>query len=381
MSPAKILAVDDEPDFEQLIRQRFRRQIRAGEYEFQFARDGAEALRLIAADPGIELVLSDINMPVMDGLTLLARLSSDLRAVIVSAYGDMSNIRIAMNRGAFDFVTKPIDLADLELTIRKTLDEIARLREIRRQRDEAQRMRNNLARYFSPNVVELLAGQDEPLGPVRRQDVAVLFADIVGFTALAETMTPEAVMETLRVFHGRMSREVFACGGTLEKFIGDAMLATFGVPHPSDRDAGNALQAAGSMLAALDRWNDERRSAGAAEIRMGIGVNYGPVVLGDLGGEHGMAFTVIGDTVNASSRLQDLTRVLDTPLVAGDALVQAVATHEGAAAMLQRLRPAGERQLRGRVSAIKVWTLAPEGAANCDPSPSPVAAEGMIGKP
>ena len=379
MSAAKILAVDDEPDFEQLIRQRFRRQIRAGEYEFQFARDGAEALRVIAADPGIELVLSDINMPVMDGLTLLARLSSDLRAVIVSAYGDMSNIRIAMNRGAFDFVTKPIDLADLELTIRKTLDEIARLREIRRQRDEAQRMRNNLARYFSPNIVELLAGQDEPLGPVRRQDVAVLFADIVGFTALAETMTPEAVMETLRVFHGRMSREVFACGGTLEKFIGDAMLATFGVPHPSDRDAGNALQAAESMLAALDRWNDERRSAGAAEIRMGIGVNYGPVVLGDLGGEHGMAFTVIGDTVNASSRLQDLTRVLDTPLVAGDALVQAVATHEGAAPMLQRLRPAGERQLRGRVGSIKVWTLAPEGAANC--GPSPVAEEGVIAKP
>jgi adenylate cyclase len=379
MSAAKILAVDDEPDFEQLIRQRFRRQIRAGEYEFQFARDGAEALRVIAADPGIELVLSDINMPVMDGLTLLARLSSDLRAVIVSAYGDMSNIRIAMNRGAFDFVTKPIDLADLELTIRKTLDEIARLREIRRQRDEAQRMRNNLARYFSPNIVELLAGQDEPLGPVRRQDVAVLFADIVGFTALAETMTPEAVMETLRVFHGRMSREVFACGGTLEKFIGDAMLATFGVPHPSDRDAGNALQAAESMLAALDRWNDERRSAGAAEIRMGIGVNYGPVVLGDLGGEHGMAFTVIGDTVNASSRLQDLTRVLDTPLVAGDALVQAVATHEGAATMLQRLRPAGERQLRGRVGSIKVWTLAPEGAANC--GPSPVAEEGVIAKP
>jgi adenylate cyclase len=379
MSAAKILAVDDEPDFEQLIRQRFRRQIRAGEYEFQFARDGAEALRVIAADPGIELVLSDINMPVMDGLTLLAKLSSDLRAVIVSAYGDMSNIRIAMNRGAFDFVTKPIDLADLELTIRKTLDEIARLREIRRQRDEAQRMRNNLARYFSPNVVEMLAGQDEPLGPVRRQDVAVLFADIVGFTALAETMTPEAVMETLRVFHGRMSGEVFACGGTLEKFIGDAMLATFGVPHPSDGDAGNALQAAGAMLAALDRWNDERRSAGAAEIRMGVGVNYGPVVLGDLGGEHGMAFTVIGDTVNSSSRLQDLTRVLDTPLVASDALVQAVASHRGAAAMLQRLRPAGERQLRGRVGSIKVWTLAPEGAANRDPSP--VAQEGVIAKP
>jgi adenylate cyclase len=213
MPTAKILAVDDEPDFELLIRQHFRRQIRAGEYDFQFARDGAEALRAIAADPEIELVLSDINMPVMDGLTLLADLAkrpSGLRAVIVSAYGDMSNIRAAMNRGAFDFVTKPIDLADLDVTIRKTLAEIARLREIRQQRDDAQRMRSNLARYFSPNVVELLAAQDEPLGPVRRQNVAVLFADIVGFTRLAETMPPEEVMETLRVFHGRRFSPVAA---------------------------------------------------------------------------------------------------------------------------------------------------------------------------
>ena len=162
--------------------------------------------------------------------------------MIVSAYGDMSNIRIAMNRGAFDFVTKPIDLADLELTIRKTLDEIAAVARnsppARRGAAHAQQ----LGALFLAQRRRSCSPQDEPLGPVRRQDVAVLFADIVGFTALAETMTPEAVMETLRVFHGRMSREVFACGGTLEKFIGDAMLATFGVPHPSDRDAGNALR-------------------------------------------------------------------------------------------------------------------------------------------
>jgi adenylate cyclase len=174
-------------------------------------------------------------MPVMDGLTLLselAKLPLMLRAVIVSAYGDdMANIRTAMNRGAFDFVTKPIDMADLEVTIRKTLDEIARSRQIRRQRDEAQRMRANLARYFSPNLVEILASQDTPLGPVRRQKVAVLFADIVGFIGLAERMEPETVMDTLREYHRRMSHTIFACGGTLEKFIGDALLATFGVPH------------------------------------------------------------------------------------------------------------------------------------------------------
>ena len=362
MSAWKILVVDDEPDLELLITQRFRRQVRAGDYAFVFAGDGAEALRLIAADPAIDLVLSDINMPVMDGLALLAELArqpTGLRAVIVSAYGDMSNIRTAMNRGAFDFVTKPIDMADLDITIRKTTEEIARLREIRRQRDEAQRMRANLARYFSPNIVEVLAEQDEPLGPVRRQDVAVLFADIVGYTGLAETMAPEEVMQTLRDYHGRMSKEIFACGGTLEKFIGDAMLATFGVPHPSERDAGNALRCADLMFSTLSGWNAERRAAGLPEISMGIGLNYGPAVLGDLGGKHGMAFAVIGDTVNTSSRLQDLTRILATPLVASDALVQAAGTADCVEGMLKRLRPAGERQLRGRAGAIKVWTLAP----------------------
>jgi len=247
MTPWKILVVDDEPDLELLVSQRFRREVRAGEFAFQFARDGRQALGLLAADPDIGIVLSDINMPIMDGLTLLAEIAKQpslLRAVIVSAYGDMANIRTAMNRGAFDFITKPIDMTDLDVTIRKTIDEIARTREIRHQRDDAQRMRANLARYFSPNLVDILAAQDEPLGPVRRQNVAVLFADIVGFTGLAERMLPEEVMETLREYHRRMSKEIFACGGTLEKFIGDAMLATFGVPHPSERDPGNALRCA-----------------------------------------------------------------------------------------------------------------------------------------
>ncbi len=362
MTPWKILVVDDEPDLESLIIQRFRREIRAGGFSFQFARDGQQALSRLAADPEIGLVLSDINMPVMDGLTLLSELAkrpSMLRAVIVSAYGDMANIRTAMNRGAFDFITKPIDMADLDVTIRKTLDEIARTCEVHRQRDEAQRMRANLARYFSPNLVDILAAQDEPLGPVRRQNVAVLFADIAGFTRLAEALEPEQVMDMLREYHRRMSKEIFACGGTLEKFIGDAMLATFGVPHPSERDAANALRCAQSMLTALAQWNEERRAAGLVPIGMGIGLNYGPVVLGDLGGEHGMSFTVIGDTVNTASRLQDLTRTLDTPLVVGDALVRAAASaaDDATPAFLQRLHAAGERQLRGRTVAVAIWTL------------------------
>src|SRR5947199_9871193 len=206
MNAAKILAVDDEADFEMLLRQRFRHQIRAGEFDFRFAYHGEEALTKLAAEPDIELLLLEINMPVMDGLTLLAELrarQSPARAIIVSAYGDMANIRTAMNRGAFDFLTKPVDLNDLEITVRKTLDDIAHIRDLDRRRAAAERARTNLARYFSPNLVEMLAERDQPLGAVRRQTVAVLFVDLVGFTRMAERTPPEAVVMLLRGFHDR----------------------------------------------------------------------------------------------------------------------------------------------------------------------------------
>src|SRR5262245_1905761 len=134
---AKILIVDDEPDLELLIRQRFRREMREGVYEFLFARNGEEALAALG-NGDVELVLSDINMPVMDGLTLLGRIRDRglaLGTVIVSAYGDMPNIRAAMNQGAFDFLTKPIDFHDFEVTVRKTLAQVRALREAARTRD------------------------------------------------------------------------------------------------------------------------------------------------------------------------------------------------------------------------------------------------------
>jgi phosphoserine phosphatase RsbU/P len=133
----KILIVDDEPDLELLVRQKFRRHIREGKFEFSFAGNGQEALDKLDQDKEIDLVLSDINMPVMDGLTFLARLEGIerlLKAVIVSAYGDMQNIRTAMNRGAFDFVTKPIDFEDLEITINKTIQAISHLKQAERER-------------------------------------------------------------------------------------------------------------------------------------------------------------------------------------------------------------------------------------------------------
>ena len=357
----KILAVDDEPDFEFLIRQRFRREIREEEFAFRFAHHGGEALSALEAEPDIDLMLLDINMPVMDGLTLLNELNerqSAVRAIIVSAYGDMANLRTAMNRGAFDFVTKPVDLGDLEITVRKAMANIAKLREMDRLRKAAERARNNLARYFSPNVVELLAAQDEPLGVVRRETVGVLFADIVGFTGMAETMAPEAVLALLREFHSRMTAQIFACGGTVDKYIGDAIVAVFGVPTASSSDAANALACAEKMIDALDRWNEERVHAAEPKLAMGIGINYGPAVLGDVGSKYSMSFTVIGDTVNTASRLQTLTRTLRTPLVVGDALITAVKSLSAdiGSELMEAMEDQGEHDLRGRTGRVRIWT-------------------------
>jgi adenylate cyclase len=361
VASAKILAVDDEPDFELLIKQRFRRQIRDAEFEFRFAHHGEEALATLLAEPDIELMLLDINMPVMDGLTLLNELRErqlEVQAIIVSAYGDMTNLRTAMNRGAFDFVTKPVDLSDLEITVRKALANVAKLREMDRLRMAAERARNNLSRYFSPNIVELLAAQDEPLGAGRRETVAVLFADIVAFTRMAEDMPPENVLALLREFHTRMTAEIFASGGMVDQYMGDGMIAVFGAPAASPNDAANALNCAERMLEALERWNREREGKGEARIDIGIGVNHGPVVLGDVGSEHSMSFTAIGDTVNTAARLQTLTRSLDTPLVVGDSVVQAVRawSPEIAAERIGRFEDRGEHNLRGRTSAVRIWT-------------------------
>ena len=144
---AKILVVDDEPDLELLLRQRFRRRVRKGELSLVFAQNGVEALAKLREHPDVDMVLSDINMPQMDGLTLLSQLnelSYDIRAVIVTAYGDMRNIRTAMNRGAFDFVTKPLDFEDLEATIAKTLSHLEVMREALRSRDELVAIRQEL---------------------------------------------------------------------------------------------------------------------------------------------------------------------------------------------------------------------------------------------
>lgn len=200
-------------------------------------------------------------------------------------------------------------------------------------RRKVERARANLARYVSSNLIEDLAAVDEPFGPVRTQEVAVLFVDIVGFTALCEGMAPVAVVAMLRDFHRHMATCVFEHGGTLDKFIGDCVMATFGTPRPSPRDATNALACARAMLVTLERWNGERTASGRIALQAGIGLHFGPVVLGDIGDERRLEFAVLGDTVNIASRLEALTRSLGTSLAASQALVDRVIAQSGEQAL------------------------------------------------
>jgi len=230
----------------------------------------------------------------------------------------------------------------------------------------SERQRASLARYFSPTVVASLAETSEPFRQGRTQRAAVLFADIVGFTGHAEALSSEETLDLLRAYHGRMAAAVFAHGGTLDKFIGDGMMATFGTPDPSDRDAADALACARAILEAIASWNGERAAAGLKPVTVGVGIHAGPVVLGNIGDARRLEFAVVGDTVNVASRLERLTRTLETDLVVSAATVdlvrQQVSVQE-AEALLQGIAPAPAQTICGRDEELAVYAREPASAA------------------
>lgn len=220
-----------------------------------------------------------------------------------------------------------------------------------------ERERANLSRYFSPNVVEELSQNDEPLKQVRKQDIAVLFVDIVNFTSFAAERDPYDVIEVLRGFHARMERAVFRHNGTLDKYLGDGLMATFGTPMAGDRDATNALECARSMIRVIDEWNVERRRAGEPEINAGIGVHYGAAVLGDIGANR-LEFAVIGTAVNVSSRLEALTRAHRCRVVISDDLrAQVKAEAAQVTDLLDGFTELTDQEIRGIEGRQTIWAL------------------------
>ncbi|CCG99881.1 adenylate/guanylate cyclase [Fibrella aestuarina BUZ 2] len=343
---AKILVVDDEPDLELLIKQKFRRQIREQQYEFSFAQNGLEAIAQIQRNPDIDVVLSDINMPEMDGLTLLtklAELNPILKAVMVSAYGDMENIRTAMNRGAYDFVCKPVNFEDLELTMQKTIRHVHDLR----QTLQAVKENNILRMYVDESVLKFMTRSEfeQSLTASETSTATIVFVDICGFTAIAERETPETVVALINKYFDVMVKEILNQGGYVDKFMGDAVMAVFQGEFHTDR-AIEACLAIRSNIAAIQ----EELSGKPYQPEVSIGLNSGEVVSGNIGSValRRLDYTVIGDIVNTASRLQSTAS-------AGQILITQACYEKVKESF--HCESVGEHKLKNKLAPAHLWNV------------------------
>ncbi|RKG67653.1 response regulator [Corallococcus sp. CA054B] len=299
---ATVLVVDDEPDVELLMRQRFRRHVRDGVYRFVFARDGEEALEALRQHPDTHAVLCDLNMPRMDGLTFLSRVGEVdplVKVVMVSAYGDLPNLRTAMNRGAFDFLVKPVDLDDLESTLAKTVRHVAELRRAVRSTEENALLRMFVHGGIVDRMLPLVRGPGGLAG--EQVDATVAFLDVADFTAVTRKHPPESALRRLNANFEVILPELESRGGVVDKFLGDAVMAVF-------QGEGHVARALDACLAVRQRLQGLAWSGGdASPYAHGVcmGVDTGPVLSGNVGaaGRGRLDHTVLGDVVNTAARL------------------------------------------------------------------------------
>ncbi len=294
----RILVVDDEPDLELLIKQKFRKDIRDRNFEFIFASNGIEALQILKKNDDIGVVVTDINMPEMDGLTLLVHLQKInpiLKAIIVSAYGDMKNIRNAMNKGAFDFITKPINLDDLEKTIKKTIEYVEELKKA----IKAIKENNILKMYVDESVIRFMSSKQVEKSIMASEEIegAVIFSDIVGFTNIAEKLSPGEVINLLNKYFDIMVKSIIKFDGIVDKFIGDSTMAIF----TGEDYLNRAILASLEIVENINKKDSD-------SINVSIGLNAGKMISGNTGSYSlkRLDFTVIGDVVNTASRYEDV---------------------------------------------------------------------------
>lgn len=356
----KILAVDDEPDMEALISQRFRKQIRENLYEFVFARNGNEALEKLAQHHEISLVLTDINMPGMDGLTLLSKikeLQKPIQSLVISAYGDLKNIRTAMNQGAFDFLIKPIDFQDFEITLNKTIENILfvaksleneqqlnkeREEKIKAQEELLVQLKHNADIVSQQNVIleakvqertQELISKNEIISKERDRsdqlllnilpfeiahelkesgtteakhfdEVTVMFTDFKDFTKIAASMTPKQLVAEIDTCFKAFDAIIDKYQIEKIKTIGDSYMVAAGLPKVNKTHAIDIVNAAKEIQLFMQEHisnNQKNNIVGLGQLR--IGIHTGPVVAGVVGTKK-FAYDIWGDAVNLASRME-----------------------------------------------------------------------------
>jgi serine/threonine protein kinase/class 3 adenylate cyclase len=296
-NPIRILLLDDEPDMELLFRNRFRREIREGMYELLFATDGNAGLNLLRARPDIDVVLTDINMPGMDGLTFLAhaaKVNPLVKVVVVSAYNDMANLRMAMNRGAFDFLVKPIDFDDLQTTIEKSASQLAILRQAARSQQENGLLRMLVGRSQTQGTLETHA-------PTGRLDGTIGFLTLDCRDGGSLTDVPIAVDELGEIFQG-ITEVLLDQQPTLVRLVGGSLMVVFS-------GANHAHRALEGCLAARERvrgFGERGLANGKAGLRLTTGLDSGALMMGQIGKptEGRLETIVLGEPVNRAFALQ-----------------------------------------------------------------------------
>ena len=302
----KILVADDEVDMELLIKQKFRKHIREKEYEFIFALNGNDALDKLQQHTDVDVVLCDINMPEMDGLTLLTKLNELkplIKSVVVSAYGDMENIRVAMNRGAFDFICKPVNFEDLRLTMEKTIDSVRQSKETLKAIQE----NNILKMYVDGTVLNFMNSREFEASLTRNETVeaTVAFIDICSFTSISENETPDNVVKLLNSYFDVMVTEIIKQDGYVDKFIGDAIMAVFRGTYHLDR----AVEACLAIRSQIEKLPVDSNTPNFSP-KVSIGINSGEMISGNIGSAslRRLDYTVVGDAVNTAQRLQSAAK-------------------------------------------------------------------------
>ncbi len=306
-APIRVLVVDDEPDVERLFRMRFRKDIREGGFELRFASDGKQAIEAIEADPNLDVVVTDLNMPVMDGLALLAvidEMKLPVKTIVLSAYGDLRTVRMAMMRGAFDFQVKPLDVDELRSTIGKA---VASVRELQAagQASSTHPLEDLFGNYVSDEVVtQLLSADGRPELTGERRTLTVLVAEMRDYARLSEQLAPGEALATVNRYLETACQVIIDRRGLISEIMGDGLMAMFGAPVSDPSAAANALAAAIELQLAMDDVNQEQRDRGLPELAQGIGIHTGPAIVGTIGSSRRiMKYAAIGSSVSIAARL------------------------------------------------------------------------------